>query len=347
MKPILLTSRIITILGMVVVLTACGNAATSIPGSIEILPENCQLNVGQQTSLTLNGKIDSNVSINWKASDGSIISSSPYISAMFTAPLNPTMVEVTALIGSTPGVEVPITRECNVLPTSSPVTQPPVPVNTVVPASSPTIAITEIMSNVFGGDNYKKYNEYVELYNYGDLPVDVRGWWLFDPGPAGTPDSLISWSERVPAAVPDADAITNTTVIPAHGFAVILSPLYVEGIAPYRMPYDFPPNTTLLSIKESERLGDDAYGIVGVGMEPDFLVLYTGGSNSIIQVISTYGNPHRASYLQDFTDPPNDGLPLENLPEGWSAERLNPTGQDEFGNWYPLKNGSPGQAPYR
>jgi len=203
------------------------------------------------------------------------------------------------------------------------------------------------MSNVCGGDDYKKYNEYVELYNYGDVPVDVRGWWLYDPGPTGTPDSLIAWSERVPNVMPDTDVITNTTIIPPHGFAVILSPLYVDGIAPYNKPYDFPANTIILSIRESERLGDDTYGIVGTGLERDFLVLYQGGSNSITQVISTYGNPLPANRLQDFLDNPRDGLPLEGLPECWSAKKIDPDGPDRTENWYHLKTVSPGNGPYQ
>jgi len=354
MKPHILITHTILIFETVIALTACGNAATASSTGIKILPENCQLIVGQQTSLTLNGQISSNASINWNASDGSIISSSPYISAMFTAPLTPTMVIVTARIISTPGAEMPVTRDCNVMPTGVPVTPPPVNMagcsgcTDIVPVTvAPTIAITEVMSNVCGGDDYKKYNEYVELYNYGDAPVDVRGWWLYDPGPTGTPDSLIAWSERVSNALPDTDVITNTTVVPSHGFAVILSPLYVDGIAPHSMPYDFPANTVILSIKESERLGDDAYGIVGSGLEPDFLVLYQGGSSSIQREISTYGDPVRGIVPNQYQDTPLDGLPLENIPECWSAKKIDLDGPDEYKNWYLLKDGSPGQASHQ
>lgn len=311
------------------------------------------LKTGEQIPLTLDGIISPNAAIRWETSAGTILFTPPGLSAMFTAPPTPQIAIITVTLSSgTPGNEIPITRNCTIMPQEAiptPSIGPNVASNVANPTSDvpPTIAITEVMSNPCGGDDFKKWNQYVELYNYGDTAVDVRGWWLYDPGENGTPDSLVSWAERVVGAPPGTELKTNTTIIPPHGFAVILSPYYVEGVSPHRMPYVFPPETVILSIRESQRLGDDVFGIVGTGLEPDFLVLYIGGSNSIQQVVSTYGDPIRGRYLQQFQDTPRDGLPLENLPECWSAEKIEPAGPDEYKNWYALKNGSPGQAAYR
>ena len=335
-------------LGMVLSLTACNSPSTP-QNHVRILPEQCTLTIGKQMPLTLDGVVPPNAAIHWTASDGSILSTPPNLNALFTAPLKPAIVTITVGITSgTPDADAPVTRQCTIMPIDGPIIATSGGSNPNAPASTTqsTIAISEVMATPCGGDDFKKWNEYVELYNYGNSSVDVRGWWLFDPGPTGTPDSLVSWDERVPNAVPGPNLITNTTVIPPHKFAVILSPLYVQGIPPYQMPYHFPDNTIMLSIRDSDRLGDDVYGIVGTGLNPDFLVLYIGGSNSVLQVVSTYGNPTLGSYLQNFRDTPGDGLPLVTS-SCWSVERKNPTGPDNFNNWVMLQNGSPGQAPYR
>lgn len=332
-------------------LNACGSASSY---SAYILPENCEVTVGEQIPVTLAGKAPNDAVIDWKVTDGSIITTNPSLNALFTAPMNPTVVTITAqFVSTTP--EPPVKRECMVLPaangsptaTSPTLIASPTPADLTPVSNDPTIAITEVMSNPCGGEDFKKWNEYVELYNPGDVPVDVRGWWLFDRGRIGTPDSLVSWVERVPNDELAPGLVVDSTVIPPHGFAVILSPLYIQGVAPYRMPYTFPSGTIILTILDSDRLGDDQYGIVGAGMEPDFLVLYIGGSNSVQQVISTYGNPTRGNFLQEFHDTPNDSLPLTNLPECWSAKRIDPTKPDTGKNWYSLKNGSPGQGVYK
>jgi len=336
-------------LGMVLSLASCNPPSTP-SNHVRILPEQCTLTIGKQIPLTLDGVVPPNAAIQWSASDGSILSTPPNINALFTAPLKPAIVTIAVGITSgTPDADAPVTRQCTIMPVDAPATSMPTGpgLNSPIPASSQsTIAISEVMATPCGGEDYKKWNEYVELYNYGSLPVDVRGWWLFDPGPAGTPDSLVSWDDRVLNAAPGPNLITNTTVIPSHKFAVILSPLYVQGMPPYQMPYHFPEGTIILSIRESDRLGDDVYGIVGSGLNPDFLVLYSGGSNSVLQVSSTYGNPTLGNYPQDFHDTPGDGLPLV-TPACWSVERKSPAGPDNANNWVVLQNGSPGQAPYR
>jgi len=135
-------------------------------------------------------------------------------------------------------------------------------------------------------------------------------------------------------------------VIPPYGFAVVISPIYTQSVEPYKMPYRFPSQTVILTVMESDRIGDDIYGLVEYGSPRDVVVLYMGGPNTIKQVISTYGSPTLGLYSQDVRDDRADNLPLD-LHECNSAERINPSGPDEYKNWREVLNGSPGEAPYR
>jgi hypothetical protein len=112
------------------------------------------------------------------------------------------------------------------------------------------------------------------------------------------------------------------------------------------MPYHFPSQTVILTVVDGDRIGDDLYGLVEDGNGRDVVVLYTGGANFVNQVVSTYGTPTLGLYPQDIRDDRADNLPLI-LHECSSAERINPTGPDEFKNWREVLNGSPGEAPYR
>jgi hypothetical protein len=137
----------------------------------------------------------------------------------------------------------------------------------------------------------------------------------------------------------------NSSIIPAKGFALILSPSYAEGIYPYTMPYKIPANTVILTAANSHSLGDDASSIVGNGPGRDVLVLYKGGASVIQEVISTYGTPQLTQYISDVRDNYLDSLPLD-LHECSSAERIIPTKPDSADNWREILNGSPGEAPY-
>ncbi len=333
------------------ILTACGSSPT-VSTQLKLEPDDCSVNVNEQVPLTLSGVVPPNSLITWTSTSGNVVTTPPGINAQFIAPSTPGKVIISVSITSpgTPASQSPLSLECKVL---SPLagaagTDPGQPPSSTYEANgSPTdIIISEVMSTPCGGQDFNKYNQYVELYNKGTQAVDVRGWWLYDPGPVGTPDSLVAWADRVPNAAPGSNVITNSTVIPAHAFAVILSPLYVNGVLPYQMPYNFPAGTIILSIKDGERLGDDYHGIVGTGPDPDILALYIGGSNSVLQVISTYGNPTQGSYPQDFHDKPGDGFPFS-MPVCYSVERTGPDKPDIASNWKMVGKGSPGQAPYQ
>lgn len=339
---------------------ACGNVATP-TNAVTVLPKDCRMMVNEQLPLTLDGLVPPNAVITWEANAGSIISAPPGLNALFVAPAQPTIVMISISISSgTPSLQIPITRQCIVtasdgtLPQSIVMPQAvvenviasPIPQNDpVVINTQPTLIISEVMANPCGDNEVKKWNEYVELYNYGDQPVDVYGWWLADNGENGTPDELVAWSQRNPATPLPGNLVLNSTIIPAKGFALILSPSYAEGVYPYNMPYSLPANTVILTAANSRSLGDDASSIVGDGPGRDVLVLYKGGSSVIQEVISTYGTPKLAQYVADVRDNYLDSLPLD-LHECSSAERIIPTGADGAENWREISNGSPGEAPY-
>ena len=340
---------------------ACGKLPTP-SNAVTVLPKDCRLLVGEQMPLTLDGLIPPNAVINWEANSGSMIFAPPALNALFIAPPQPAVVTISVTITSgTPTSQIPITRQCIVtskdnpeLPSSggdpavsSPALQMTQTDQGNPPKAQSSVIISEVMANPCGPIEVRKWNEYVELYNYGDQPVDVGGWWLADTGAAGagTPDQLVAWIQRNPNEPLADNLVLNSTVIPARGFALILSPIYTEGAFPYTTPYHFPANTIILTIASSRSLGDDFFGIIGDGQGRDVLVLYKGGASVIQEIISTYGTPKMDQYVANIHDNNRDNLPLD-LHDCSSAERIRPTGADSFDNWREITNGSPGEAPY-
>ncbi|NCP87253.1 MAG: hypothetical protein CO094_12450 [Anaerolineae bacterium CG_4_9_14_3_um_filter_57_17] len=318
------------------------------PGAnLSILPKSCQAQTGQQVNLTLNGTLPPNVSVRWEASAGSIVSTPQGLNATFTAPDQPGSATIYVYISSgTPGSEIPLTITCQVTDSTSPpedstpTQQPPV---TTIPAN--TVIISEVMGNICGGDEFKKWNQYVELYNYGDQPVDVGGWWLAD-SLSLQPDEVVAWATRNPDELLPAGLVTVSTVIPPGGVALILSPTYAHGENPYNMPYTIPAGTVILTAAASDRLGDNAEGLQVYNSGSDIVVLYRGGEKIANEILSTYGSPFLTNYPQDWRDNRKDQLPLD-LDECSSAERLDPRGGDIFGNWRSVTYGSPGEVPFR
>lgn len=353
-----MSRRIVLIIAVslsVLSMAACNSVATQ-TNAVTVLPKDCRLLVGEQMPLTLDGLIPPNAVVNWEANAGSMIFAPPALNALFIAPPEPTIVTISVTITSgTPGTEIPITRQCIVTTKDNPQLQSvPVANNATAPLlqaaagqAQSTVIISEVMANPCGDVEVRKWNEYVELYNYGDQSVDVGGWWLADMGQAGagTPDELVAWSKRNPNDPLAGDLVLDSTVVPARGFALILSPIYTEGAFPNTMPYRFPANTVILTAASSRSLGDDFFGIIGDGPSLDVLVLYKGGTSVIQQVISTYGSPKLDQYVTSIRDDNRDNLPFD-LHECSSAERILPAGADSFDNWREITDGSPGEAPY-
>jgi len=342
------------------IIAACGTVSTP-TNTVTILPKDCRLLVGEQMPLALDGLVPPNAVISWDTNSGGIVSAPPGLNALLIAPSEPAVVTVSVSISSgTPSIEIPVTRQCIVTSLNSALSglaQATVTTDMVIPSPLPEgvlpvsgsfpvpVIISEVMANPCGPIDVRKWNEYVELYNYGDQSVDVGGWWLADMGESGTPDQLVSWSQRNPNEPLTNNLILNSTVIPARGFALIVSPIYAEGTYPYTMPYRFPQNTVILTPAGSRSLGDDFFNIIGDGPGLDVLVLYKGGISVIQEIVSTYGTPKLDSYVKNIRDDNRDNLPLS-LHECSSVERIRSTGADGFDNWREIPNGSPGEAPY-
>jgi hypothetical protein len=177
--------------------------------------------------------------------------------------------------------------------------------------SNGQVIINEVISNVKGGEGGAgapgDRNEFVELLNISPDTIDVGGWFL-DDGDAR--DVVRAWTD---STVNDPDVIMNTTMIPSGAYAVILDPEYPDtGDGNYLQPYDFPPNTIVLTVGNTT---------LGNGLQnTDPLFLYDQDT----LLISTYGTP------SDTTDtiPMNPG-------DGISAERINSALPDHESNWLP------------
>jgi hypothetical protein len=199
------------------------------------------------------------------------------------------------------------------------------------------------MGNSCGGVEQRRYNQFVELYNYGDRPVDVGGWRLYDEGPSGTPDELTAWNSRVNIQF-DPSLTMNATVIPPNGIALVLSPQY--HLNPMKSPYAIPAGTIILTVAQSETLGDDYFGIIADQDGYDTVTLYIGGAAVIETLVDTYGTPLiKSSYPVDIDDDHLDNIPMY-LSECTSIERIDPRSRDAEANWRPVTNGSPGEIPF-
>jgi len=339
---------------LALVLTGCATQSAS-ASQVGILPTQCALNVGEQITLALDGHIADNAVVVWQADRGSVISTGQGLNAVYTAPQTPGDANISAIINSGTPIPQSLTRTCTVngaatgspiLPSTAALTAiSEKPTASAIPFTGKTVIISEVMANPCGGDEFRKWNDYVELYNYGSQPEDVGGWWLTVSGPDNKSDELVAWSIRNPNVVLNQPVTIDTTIIPSHGFAVVLSPIYTHSLDPYRMPYSFPKGTIILTIADGDRIGHPVFGIIGQGGGRDAVVLYIGGARSIREVESTYGTPTLSGYPQDIRDDRDDNVPLD-LHTCSSAERLNPLGKDTFENWREVLNGSPGEAPY-
>jgi hypothetical protein len=302
-------------------------------------------------TLALDGHLSDNALVVWQADRGSVTFTGQGLNAVYTAPQTPGDVNISAIITSGTPIPQSLTRTCTVNNVSTgptdpgaPTLPPNVPTPSLAPSTGTTVIISEVMGNPCGGDEFRKWNDYVELYNYGDQPQDVGGWWLTVSSPDKS-DMLVAWDARNPSVSLNQAVITNTTIIPPHGYAVVISPTYMRALEPHRMPYRFPRQTIILTIADGDRIGHSIFGIIGQGGGRSAVVLYVGGARSIREAKSTYGTPILNGYPQDVRDDRYDNLPLD-LHTCSSAERVNPLGIDTFENWHEVLNGSPGEAPY-
>lgn len=206
-------------------------------------------------------------------------------------------------------------------------------------ANPTNIVITEVLGNPSGAD---PRNEFIELYNNGDKPIDVDGWWITDGDSA---DEIVSWEDRYKTQILRGLVQTDTTQIPPHSFAVILAPGYPNVQGEQVMPYIFPEDTIILTIKEGQLLGDEENGIEVSNR--DVIILYQGSKQVIDTVISTYGTPILSSSPLLVKDDGMDEIPIYlGSAYYWSVERIVAVNEDNENNWRKVDEGSPGSGPY-
>lgn len=334
--------RFFTLILFVFFVSGCG-AITPPAQSLSILPQDCQVPISQQIPLTLSGSIDPDSHVSWQATLGSIVNNAQGFSANYFAPAVTGEATIYATVTSVLTAQpIEISLTCRIVDSA--------PASSVLlgtagnPISSISIVISEVMGNTCGDIEDRKYNQYIELYNYGSQPVDVGGLWFYDEGVAGTPDQIVSWKQR---GLPDFDSalVFNSTVIPAGKVGVVLAPIYHKNSSINQMPYNFPDGTVILTISTSETIGDDYFGIIADQDGYDTVTLYKGGAGVIETKIDTYGTPKIPSaYPVDIEDDRQDNIP-NYLNECSSIERVNPLQSDSESNWHVVFNGTPGEYP--
>lgn len=319
-----------------------------------IIPQKCDIMAGQDFPFAIEGK-NLQGTVNWSVTKGTV---NPQTgpSVVYTAPQEPGPVVITALVKSG-NLQNTYTLLCNIVEVKPNVSAETAPEVVQIPESivvedekenlvvEKTIAITEVMASPCTNDFGPDVNEYIELYNYGSEPVDVGGWWVgTNNHGSGTPDQIVTWDSRHP--IPPANiVITNSTIIPPKGFAVIISPFYHLESGPGAMPYSFPEGTIILSIKDGKYLGNDDVGLRGFTPPLSVAVLYTGTETNITEVVSTYGGPTYGLLSQSIEGSNNNDLPIK-AQQCYSVERLVAPGADVEGNWRLVRNGNPGSGDY-
>jgi len=231
-------------------------------------------------------------------------------------------------------------------PTDTPGPAPPSP--TIPPASSTpapedTVAISEGMFDACGASAADATDEYLELFNYGDEPVDLHGYWLTD----GTPQRIVPWSEMNPFLPLEGVEAANqsTWTLPPQAFGLVLTPDYELGLRPYRTR--IPPATVILTIDlaTGSRLGGGD-GFVGSaeGIESrSVVILYRGSQGLISRVVSTYGTPDQTGDPTSIQDDGADDIPLLQG-DCFAAHRKVLAGRDVESNWVLVEGGSPGEG---
>ena len=330
------------------ILSACdtGSRIITPPNTLSILPLECNMATSGTAGFSINGSLTDSSVVTWNAQFGLITKDPNGYSANYIAPTVAGQDTITATISPGPsGQTETLTRICTIGAGESGASTQSALASNIQNPGAYSVVISEVMANSCGGTDYKRYNQYVELYNYGDQSVNVNGWFLYDEGPSGTPDQLVPWVTRSTFNLNPA-LIVNSTVIPPHGFAIILSPSYADAPAEHRMPYFIQPGVIILTVASGAGLGDDVFHIIGSQNGYDTLTLYIGSLTVIDLVVDTYGTPVRGvKYPSDIEDDFMDTFP-HYMSECHAAERIDPRQPDSASNWADVDGGSPGDGPY-
>jgi len=159
-------------------------------------------------------------------------------------------------------------------------------------AEAPTIVINEVMANPLDEDT----GEFVELYNWGDVPVDLGGWGLADA--ADTNDAILDFTGPNDWGMPG-------TAVPAGGFALIVDPEYAGEYGPFLQAHADSTKVILLTIGLDTTIGN-------------------GLTNAGDLVIISDGNGFCAAFRW-----------TSDAGQGTSWEKIEPEMGDDESNWLP------------
>ncbi len=161
-----------------------------------------------------------------------------------------------------------------------------------VRAGVPTVVINEVMANPLDEDR----GEFVELYNWGDAPIDLSGWRLADA--VDSNDAIQDYTGLDDWGIPG-------TVVPAGGYALIVDPEYAGQYAPFFQVHADSTKTVLLTIGLDTTVGN-------------------GLTNSGDVVVISDGRGFRAAFRWN-----------SDAGQGVSWEKIEPQMGDGEDNWLP------------
>ncbi len=110
------------------------------------------------------------------------------------------------------------------------------------------LIISEALTNAYGSESScpgGECNEFVELYNYGNTPIDLAGWLFTDHDET---DTIVPWRTSELGSLNRPGLLYDTTIIQPKNFALILDREYRNG----NQPYNIPPGVLILTVKDNE-----------------------------------------------------------------------------------------------
>ena len=180
--------------------------------------------------------------------------------------------------------------------------------------------LSEVCSNPFN----ETAGEFVEIYNDTAEPLNTAGYSITD---GDALDELLPWT----GAFPQSGVTTESSIIPAGGYAVLLEEDY-----PTDPWLTFPEGTVILTT------GDHAI-CNGLAASSDPLTLYASSGSSQSDVLSTFGTPMQSDDWSECDDDALDSIPFD-PGEGFSIGRYPLNGPDCEGSWFAAEP-TPGWAP--
>jgi hypothetical protein len=122
-------------------------------------------------------------------------------------------------------------------------------------AGAQPVRITEVLSNPTEAQGGQKAGEFVEVFNAGDTPVDLKGWSVAD---RDARDALLPFRAN------------GSTLLPPRSFGLILDADYKDG-------FDIPPETTLFKPENAA---------IGNGLSTTDVVRLLDGSGTLVDTFT-------------------------------------------------------------